>query len=275
MGREDLESTVDAFDICFEGWDILLIQEGPAPEGSCDECHEISGRHLLYIGALQDRPRSVAILLHRRWASSKHLFRQKSGRTVFLDIIVHDQPSYFISSHLPHSDDPLVSFQAELEILTEIVQAARQKKIRYVLGVDANAVVGKQLPSDNPRVVGGHGVGERTARGEEFVSFAHICRSVIANTMFQKRHDLVWTHRSWSTGELRQIDFVLLCDSLRSCRQNLDTSDIFKKSDHRSLLMVLRGFLDSAVQKSVNNSSQRRQRRCQKKIDEAEKKQIQ
>ena len=108
-----------------------------------------------------------------------------------------------------------------------------------VIGLDANAVIGAKDPNDHPNVVGRHCLGTRVERGEKFASFAHANKWTVANTMFRKQESFLWTHRLFSTGTTRQIDYVLADRALRTGLRYFRISDVFLKSDRRPLMLVL------------------------------------
>ena len=121
------------------------------------------------------------------------------------------------------------------------MKEARQQRHSCIIGVDANAVVGAQDPHDDRRVVGEWGYGVRNERGQIFVSWLHTMGLCAASTMFRKRPDFQWTHQLWSTGVLRQIDFVLVEKVMRRCLMDSYAQDeLSGSSDHRSALAVVR-----------------------------------
>ena len=54
--------------------------------------------------------------------------------------------------------------------------------------------------------VGGHGIGERNARGQRLADWAGCNNIVRANTLFRKRPEHLWTHEQ--DGRRRVIDYI-------------------------------------------------------------------
>ena len=123
--------------------------------------------------------------------------------------------------------------------ITTNCQEAPKAKRHCVVGVDANAVVGMCNTYDSSTMIGRYGVGVRTERGDEFSMFAHTNALTVTNTMFQKREHHLWTHLSWSTGELRQIDHKLVSSGWRTKLRNIILLDVFDGSDHRPSMLIL------------------------------------
>ena len=106
MGNEAVADLLSMLSLgCNAKWDVVLVQEGPGEENNISL--ELDGGHLWFVAARRDRPRSVAILLHRRWvtAKAKPAFITTSGRCASMDIEIEMEGEQyrFISSHLPHS----------------------------------------------------------------------------------------------------------------------------------------------------------------------------
>ena len=140
-----------------------------------------------------------------------------------------------ISAHLPHNGYSDVEFEAALEVLRNAFPRNRTSR-STVIGVDANAEVGKQYEGDDSRSIGKHGLGTRSCRGVVFAAWVEQQRLCIANTFFQKRAEDLWTHRMWSTGTKRQIDYVMfdrfMGGELRNARV---VCDMMQSSDHRGV----------------------------------------
>ena len=98
MDKAGISTLVDTLDVDCDGWDAVLMQEGPAPENGSTEIAEIEGGHLLFIGSLHDCHRSACILLHRLWAKIEYKFGQSTGRVVYLDCIFGSIKLRLISS---------------------------------------------------------------------------------------------------------------------------------------------------------------------------------
>jgi hypothetical protein len=158
-----------------------------------------------------------------------------------LDIGIGFGTLRFISAHLPHAQYADIEFAAALSMLEDVLPRDHRRH-PYIIGVDANAVVGTQCEHDDPRVVGQHGMGVRSDRGAQFSAWAHLHFSAIVNTMFQKSEERLWTHRLWSTGAQRQIDFVMVNAMLHEHLLNAYVLDDFSldASDHRAVYAKLR-----------------------------------
>jgi hypothetical protein len=214
-------------------WDVVLIQEGPA---SSEEVHEVLDTgHLWFVAPKLDRFRSIAVLLHRRWNSelAKPEFESFTSRVAFLDLDLGSQKMRFISAHLPHSEDLPAEFDATLEAVERVIQRGRESKRMNICGIDANAVLGKQKGGDQPDIIGLHGHGVRNDRGYVFGDWLHGGRMTALGTIFRKLpHDLI-THRLWSTGEERQIDYLLIDAIARGQVHNIGSiPNLAGNSDH-------------------------------------------
>ena len=102
-----------------------------------------------------------------------------------------------------------------MDSLAEIVARGRAAKHMNVVGIDANAVIGRQSWTDDERIIGDWGMGVRNARGHIFAAFLHGSRLAVSMTMLATQRDTMWTHELWSTKVRRQIDFILI-DEVRN-----------------------------------------------------------
>ena len=154
-------------------WDAVLIQEGPGQED--DVLFELHGGHLWYVAACGGRPRSIGILLHRRWCAgaSPPEFTTLSGRLSKVELEVNTERVILMSSHLPHAGKSDLEYEAALARMEDEIKDARKKKTFIIIGVDANAVVGEQSEHDSHRIIGSGGLHTRNERGVTFVAWLH------------------------------------------------------------------------------------------------------
>ena len=184
------------------------------------------------------------------------VFMGTCGRIATVKLRVHLKKYCFTTCHLPHGEKPDADYVATLVLLETIVKESRQQRRSCIIGVDANATVGAQDPHDDKSIIGTWGYGVRNERGRAFVSWLHTVRLCATNTMFRKCPVFQWTHQLWSTGTLRQIDFVLVEKRVR--RHLADAyakDDLAGASDHRAALAVLH--IDRAVRNKRKGNTSR------------------
>ena len=109
MGDDTLQNFFVTMSIMEKGWDAVLIQEGPRSE--VDTVQEIEGGHVWCVARCEDRPRSVAILLHRRWKDMRLCFESPGSRVCFVDINMGEWTSRLISVHLPHTQNSDIEYE--------------------------------------------------------------------------------------------------------------------------------------------------------------------
>jgi hypothetical protein len=214
-------------------WDAILVQEGPFIERS--GCRTIAGGHVLFGSSSTGSKRSVCVLLHRRWALCKSCFRPISSRLAYLDIDILEWKLKLTVAHLPDSglDDV---YEAALLALEEIIAKGRVERRTNIVGVDANAVIGKRTAADCAQIIGEHGHGYRNERGQLFTAWLHGQKVAALNTMAEKPEEELWTHELWSTKARRQIDFVLIDEIRGSILRDAGVLDcLLGKSDHRAV----------------------------------------
>ena len=140
-----------------------------------------------------------------------------------------------LSAHMPHSDYAEEDYEAALLDLEDVVSAARQQRRMNIVGVDANAIVGKRCSADDERIVGDYGHGARSKRGFTFVSWLHGQRLAVVSTQKPKPWQNVWTHELWRGGDRRQIDYILTDEIRIDDVLDTYTTDVLGgKSDHRA-----------------------------------------
>ena len=89
--------------------------------------------------------RSVAILLHRRWANASLHFRSVSGR---VDVDAKQVRLRLITAHMPHIGYADEDYESALDTMDVLHRSALADKRVIIYGIDANAVFGSQLPQD-------------------------------------------------------------------------------------------------------------------------------
>ena len=118
MGAEAVQDMVDLLSTLHgDLWDAVLIQEGPKHDTT--QIDELINGHLLFTAPCEDRPRSVAILLHQRWAGSQPAFNPCNGRCAYLDLTIFGEWMRIITCHLPHSlasDAEITSLRLHLHL---------------------------------------------------------------------------------------------------------------------------------------------------------------
>ncbi len=231
---------LDVAYMCDEGadCDVFLLQEGPKAESASERILE--NGHMLFSSPEAHTKRSVGMLLHRRWVLKgvKTRFRAPSATLAYLDVTSHDSnlTLRIVSSHLRHGGYEDEDYEEGLRDLETVILDARAQGRRVVLGADANAILGRQLPFDDVEVIGQHGHGERNARGHAPSHWLHGVRLVAAASLHGKPWEESWTHKLWSTGEERQVDYIvvdcLYADTVWDVGIYRELED---KSDHRAL----------------------------------------
>ena len=132
-------------------------------------------------------------------------FKGDGGRIGILDAIIEGQAWRLITAHLPHAECSDAVYEASLRTLQGQIPLPVDARLCAV-GVDANAVVGKQTDSDDTRIIGSWGLGPRSDRGRLFANWAHDQRLSVINTMLQKSEEKQWTHEGKATHVRWQID---------------------------------------------------------------------
>eukprot|EP00959_Pyramimonas_sp_CCMP1952_P372345 7797454-Pyramimonas_sp.AAC.1 len=108
---------------------------------------------------------------------------------------------------MPHGGDADADVDEMYHLIEGLLSDARALRRSCVVGGDWNATVGARQPSDDADVVGLHGVGDRNVRGELLVQLAAGHSLVLANTIFDKSFDKLWTHQNGASR--RQLDYFL------------------------------------------------------------------
>ena len=232
------QDLVDILDTEKVYWDAMLIQEGPISEKS--GCKVVQGGHLFYVGPPGSNKRTACILLHRRWQQAKLSLHVVDERTVFLDLEAGALRLCLTSAHLPHGDALVEVYEAALEAVETVVARARKWRRMNVMGVDANAILGRQNETDDATIIGEHGVEQRNARGHIFVAWLHGQRLSAAATMRSKPWNETWTHELWNTKARRQIDYILFDEVRRDALDDVGIANCLEgKSDHRAAFVRL------------------------------------
>ena len=126
-----------------------------------------------YSGA---RKRSVGFLVHKRWvAKTEIMFVVVTDALAYLNCIFEDIRVRFITAHLPHTGFGDDDVECGLLQLEPIIEGARRERFTVVLGIDANAVLGKRWDTDSDSVMGDYGLRKETNAGRFFVHGCTAC----------------------------------------------------------------------------------------------------
>lgn len=157
---------------------------------------------------------------------------------------------------MPHAEKPTDEYEGALETLEDAVRQARRQQKRSILGVDANAVIGRRSEHNDARIIGPWGLGVRNERGVLFGSWAQLNRLRIVNTFYQKQDEYRWTHRLANTGQPRQIDYVLIDIERGFGMVDAQASDdIVTKSDHRCVNVELKLLVKTRTKKKKRHEA--------------------
>ena len=222
-------------------WDVVMLQEGPFTEKEFGKI--LDGGHVSYASRCVDTKRSVGILIHRRWQQrgAKFVFKSASSQLIFVDMDLGELRLRLISAHLPHNEYTDQAYEAALLGLEEVIESSRRAHRQNIVGTDANAVIGARHLSDNQRIIGEYGHGNRDARGHLFVQRLHGMNLAALSTHVSTTWERAWTHEYWSTKVKRQIDYVLT-DEVKgdSIVGSGIVEELGGKSDHRAAYAELK-----------------------------------
>ena len=128
MTDDAVDIICDRLELAKFSWDLVLLQEGPASEFMQDSVRPDG--HVFFVAPKGHRPRSIAFLLHRRFASKCHdiHFASLDGRIACLDVSHLQVPFRFVSAHAPHSNRPDDEYDAFLSNLDQVVHASQQER---------------------------------------------------------------------------------------------------------------------------------------------------
>jgi hypothetical protein len=234
--EQDIIDLLEAGDVY---WDVVLLQEGPTrEEGSCTI---IAGGHAFYVGKAGSSNRTTCVLLHRRWTIAKLSFYALNGRISYLDLEAGSLKLGLASAHLPHADIHEDVYETTLDSLEETVINAKRLSQMNIIGIDANAVAGRQMMTDDDCTIGECGMGFRNPRGHIFATWLHGSRLAVSATMLPKPWESTWTHELWSNQLHRQIDFVSLDEVRSNTLEDVGIECCLDgKSDHRAAFARIR-----------------------------------
>ena len=79
----------------------------------------------------------------------------------YVDLEANNLRLRLSSSHLPHAENLEEVYEYGLLAIEEVVADARRSRKMNIIGIDANAVVGRQMPTDDGHIIGAYGGGQR------------------------------------------------------------------------------------------------------------------
>ena len=184
------------------------------------------------------RKHGVGILLHKRLTKRVKRFLVLSPRVAALDVEVTEKLVLrIISAYFPHCGYPDNAVDEMYTQLESLIAEAKAAGYTIIIGADCNAEAGGV--QGLCAALGSFGNESSSARGEWLKAWAEKSNLLLANTVFKKRWDKIWTHASTS-GRQRQIDYILVERSKRSDVRNAEaTVDISAGSDHKAVHMTM------------------------------------
>ena len=149
----------------------------------------------------------VGFLIHKDLAGNIVQFKGKSDRTAMIVVRLNSKYSVkVIQVYAPTSayEDEVVE-----QMYEEINQLMDETPTHYTMVMgDFNAKIGVRR-TDEDKIMGRYGVGERNERGDRLVEFAASRNLYISNNKFRKKAGRKWTWRSPDGNTKNEIDFIL------------------------------------------------------------------
>lgn len=216
-------------------WDILMINETWREEAQ--EYFKTAGGHIFAGSGGCAGKRGVAIVVHRRHASSITNFRAINERLCFISLRINQVRFRFVTAYFPHSGYVGSEVQKVYTALSGLRKDAKLKREMFVLGADFNAVVGQRNEHDSQTHIGMHGMGSENSRGQWLKQWSTLENLIITNTFFAKHAESKITHTG-PNGNTRQIDFILVDKRLKvNMRDSCSIRCLDMGSDHRAVLL--------------------------------------
>ena len=185
-------------------WDVLVLVE-TWREAKREEFTVGSGHHFYGSGGLRGRC-GIGFLVNKR--HERHSFVPVDERLAFLDVKLVLGRCRIFGVYFPDSGHPDSELDIIYEKLDARIQQARRRNTHIVLAGDFNAQVGHFEDFDDERIIGKHGFGLRSDRGERLLRWCAVRDFVLTNTHFEADADRTWTYRNGCT--YRQLDYILV-----------------------------------------------------------------
>ena len=234
-------------------WDVLLLQEFTASR-FVQRFESIAG-HRVFLTAPSVGCRACCIVIHvslvHRIIDNTVVFRD---RGVAVALHWEGWNLLLVSFHL-HPGHSRVAYSDSLEELREMVTGKLRDKfsnsnvasrellntpIRTVVGVDAQAIVGKPLTNYQSLFIGDAILGELSWKGADFINFCMEHKLRLCNTFSSNVAD-VWTCHHDFRVEPNQIDYVLSDVPLRAQKDSGVKQVDASNSDHRCTFLYVLG----------------------------------
>ena len=180
--------------------------------------------------------KGVAILIHKKW--SKHLIRFEAidDRLAYVDMFIkNNERIRIVSAYFPHSGYADKHIQKMYDLLSQIKEEAKKKKMFVVIGGDFNAQVGDRTEDDDCKAIGPFALPGENSRGQWLKNWTAKEKLVITNTFYRKQFENMYTYTS-PQKKKRQLDYILVCRPYWKRVRNVAASkDIDLGSDHQSV----------------------------------------
>ena len=218
-------------------WDIIILNETWRVDEF--EMWALNDGHLFANAGCEAGRRGVGFLVHRKWIKFLQSFTPVSERVATLTLRKNRFRIKIVGVYFPHCGYPDESVQQVYDILGNILQETRATKDHIVIAGDFNAEIGVRQVIDNQRLIGEWSVGEQNYRGFILKRWCELNDMSIANTLYPKRKENIFTYVGPNKHE-RQIDFALLSRKTRRLLRNAgSTEEVDLGSDHRAIEVVL------------------------------------
>ena len=174
-------------------WDAILCNE--TWRETKEEFDTLDSGHMWLGSGGTAGKHGVGILLHERWANTVHRWRALSPRLGLLELNTGRLKLTLAVVYMPHCGYSDVAVEEMYQKLSSITRESRSRKRLLVIAGDWNAEVKSDVAGYCKHdVVGKHANASGNARGDWLNRWATAERLVLANTQFQKRWGLRWTH---------------------------------------------------------------------------------
>ena len=168
--------------------------------------------------------RGVAVIVHRRWRERFHSNKAISERLMAVEIDILEHKFTVIGTYMPHTGYDDREVERVNDSMSELREKVKRKGRTTIIAVDWNAVPGFCKPCDDEKVLGKHGFGPRSCRGEWMLRWATLEILCIVNTLFDKPFANKWTFIKG--GRQRQLDFICIDQAARHFITDAMSTDV-------------------------------------------------
>ena len=196
----------------------------------------------MYYSGGERAEKGVAIVVHKSIVRSVVKKIVCNDRIIALELKAELVSILIMQVYMPTSEYEDDEVEKLYDTIEEILEEDRKGDTNNIILGDWNSVVGDESCQN---IVGSHGLGRRTYRGQILTDFCERNGLIVTNTRFKRPKRRLYTWKAPGDWSQHKLDYILMKHQFRNSVKDVPGADI--DSDHNLLVDKIRTRLKKII----------------------------